>query len=223
MKIALRAISALASFVLLHVLYKLVEDAVAGWVNDRVADALGLTAPTVAQVVDIGSFALPLLGVGAMMWLYHRSYAGSRKPQAPAEPAGPRYIGLVDLRNEARGQGWTFGGQSLHIADLELALREDALNGRLKVFGRRIHGWESLRFNALTDAEPLAPIPAEHWSEFHIDYANWGSAGANREVHSFKWGGSAPGYCDLHLEREPALRWLRDEAPRYRGHYKPRG
>src|SRR5712691_2614033 len=47
---------------------KLGENAVIGWMDDRIGEKLHISAPSAEQVVEVG---LPLLGAVAVMLLYH--------------------------------------------------------------------------------------------------------------------------------------------------------
>lgn len=53
--------------------FKLGENAVLGWIDDRIAEAFGITAPTLSALVDfVWDWGLPLFAVVAILWGYHQ-------------------------------------------------------------------------------------------------------------------------------------------------------
>jgi hypothetical protein len=53
--------------------FKLGENAVLGWIDDRIGEALGISAPTLATLADfVWDWGLPLVAVAAILWVYHQ-------------------------------------------------------------------------------------------------------------------------------------------------------
>jgi hypothetical protein len=83
------AIVTLLGMVVLHwlifkkVSFKMAETAVLEYLDDRVAEALGISAPSLGQIVDFGwQWLAPLLIAIALMWSYHLFYSGNwKKPE----------------------------------------------------------------------------------------------------------------------------------------------
>ena len=60
-------------FLALHFILKLLEDAAMGWINQKIAELLGLQTPSVADVTGIiWSWGIPILLVVGAAWFYHR-------------------------------------------------------------------------------------------------------------------------------------------------------
>ncbi len=210
-----------------HLSLKLVEDAVISWINGQIADQLGLTAPTVAVVVETASYAVPIIAAAAILAAYHywisrSQVALSASAYTDTERAGgnkSRLMTIVELRNEAKSAGWNFIDPSIQILDLADALREAGSLGDLVIFGRK-----DQMFGDLQRRQPLVEIPATHWSENWINavfLTDESGRDDNYDVRSYSV--DTKGFCDLHVERQQALKWLRLEASLHIGRNRPRG
>lgn len=160
---------------------------------------------------------LGLLGVFAIErwgwpWV-NRGAHGKLKQHTAAVPAR---IPLLELREQARRQGWDIESEvSLEVMDLMDGLRQLGLDGVL-FWGRQVR-IDDVRF---AHSEPLSPIPAEHWRDFQIDVQFIALPRDNLQVHTYSMQnhlarqGVIGGYADIHVEKERALAWLVSEEAR---------
>ena len=124
-------------------------------------------------------------------------------------------MSLIDLLEEAKGLGWDFSGDSLHLVDLQDAIRQGGRDGALKLWGK-LQKWTDER---LMRKEVLDPIAQDHWAEFRISLFP-GLDGDNFNVKSWSPKEKAQGYCDLHVERADVDVWLRRDAVAFKGRTK---
>jgi hypothetical protein len=130
-------------------------------------------------------------------------------------------IPCTELLGIATGAGWDFSSHaSLHLLDLQDAMRQGGSDDRLTIWGRR-KKWTS---DELMRNELLEKIEPEHWKEFFIHlYA----ATQNDNFNTYSWTPDQNdfgrrGYIDLHVDRSQAITWLLRDASSFRGATKPR-
>jgi hypothetical protein len=136
-------------------------------------------------------------------------------------------IPCTELVKIAAERGWDFVSRhSLHLIDLQDAIRQGGVDGVLNVWGKE----NKFRPPAdqLMRQAPLVVIPAWHWANYrvHIIAAQYG--GDNSDTYSFleKDEGEKKvgdrGYSDLHVDRTQASSWLQRDAAQFKGRNKPR-
>lgn len=123
----------------------------------------------------------------------------------------PDYTPAKALVESARKLGWNLdGAESLDILDLGNIIQQSGLDGTLAIWGREGPG----QFEATYG--PLIKIPQEHWREFEV-YSLALLGENNAHVISKNIQRQQRGYFDLHVDREPAMWWLRNIAGKERG------
>jgi hypothetical protein len=73
--------------------------------------------------------------------------------------------------------------------------------------------------------EPLNEIEPSHWKDYQIDASTLYVAAENSEVCTYNQSSSdwkAGGFVDLHLNRRAGAKWLRREAPQFKGRHAAR-
>lgn len=175
-----------------------------------------------------GAVALPLIFF--FLWivtnfrfqapLVRRISAPSGSTRATPSAAGPFRIPLLEFCDLAVRAGWKFHGEhNLDAADLLEGLRQAAVDKRVRIWGRTLKN----EFGALNRSEPLVEIPPDHWRNFHIEWVsvigqkdNFETKSDNRHDHKTpSWRRGR--FLDLHVEREPAVQWLKADAPAFKG------
>lgn len=184
-----------------------------GWGAEVLAGGLAFFWPWVGVVLAIGG-ALVILD-GIFPSIRARLFVGW-----PWSREGPE-VPLYDFIRIARdAHGWDITGKdNSQILELLDGIRSAGRMGRFRVSGRKNHGHPSSGRR-----EPHAPIPAEHWQSFQIDFSSVDNARENFDITTYShtqddsW--TRGSYRDLRLERGPAIRWLRNEATSFRGTIK---
>lgn len=122
---------------------------------------------------------------------------------------------LLELRDKAAQRGWDFeGAQSLHILDFTDALRQGAVDGILKIWGRT----DQRLSEPLMKNEPLREIPQAYWNSHDVDAASLAQNEGNFIVRSHNIRDTRDDrFVDLHVARKEALRWLRKDAVPFKG------
>lgn len=129
-------------------------------------------------------------------------------------------IPCTALLSTAAGAGWDFTSpESLHLLDMQDAMRQAGADGTLKIWGKR-NKWTS---DELMRKELLEIIPADHWKE-HFVHLFATKDDDNFNVYSWSpttnpFGKRA--YVDLYVERPQAMAWLRRDAASFKGRTKP--
>jgi hypothetical protein len=127
-------------------------------------------------------------------------------------------IPLTELLKMATDLGWNFvSNDSLHLLDLQEAVRQGGADGTLTIWGK-LNKWSS---EELMRKEVLEKIPPEHWREFFVSLFP-ALDGNNFEVKSWSPQKKSRGYIDLHIGCAEAAVWLKKDAVVYRGKTKPR-
>jgi hypothetical protein len=128
-------------------------------------------------------------------------------------------IPCTEMLRIATSAGWDFNSHnSLHLMDLQDAMRQGGLDGIISVWGRQNQYPQSEK---LMKQEPLDKIPVDHWREFrahlypmvsgnNFDTKTWRAKKTETEV----------GYIDLHVDRGQASAWLKGDALSFRGKTK---
>jgi hypothetical protein len=133
-----------------------------------------------------------------------------------AKPSLDR-IPVTDLFGIATRLGWDFKDRhSLHLIDLQDAMRQGGLDGHLSVWGR-LNRWPNSE--QLMRKEVIEKIPPDHWREFRVHL--FGCLD-NDNFNTYSWhvrpsASAERGYVDLHVERAQATEWLMRDAISYRG------
>ena len=128
---------------------------------------------------------------------------------------------LLDFLKHAEKDGWDISGRdNLHIMDLLDGLRQQSLDGVIRVWGRPRRS----EVPYLVRDEPLNEIEKSHWKDFEIPVlSNIGEA-ENFASHSYNPRNindrNSGSFVDIHLERYAALRWLKKSASAWRGRKK---
>jgi hypothetical protein len=122
-------------------------------------------------------------------------------------------ISIVELLKMATDRGWNFTGDgSLHLIDLQDAIRQGASDDHLTVWGR-LKRWNS---EELLKNEILEKIPQEHWQTFYVHLF---SALQDDNFNTKSWtpSNTPANYLDLHVTRREASVWLDRDAVVFRG------
>jgi hypothetical protein len=130
-------------------------------------------------------------------------------------------IPCTELLSIATAAGWDFdSNNSLHLLDLQDALRQGGADDTLRIWGKS-KKWTS---DELMRKELLEKIEPIHWKEFFVHlYA----ATQNDNFNTYSWTPDEKdfgrrGYVDLHVDRSQAMSWVREDASSFRGRTKPR-
>lgn len=147
-----------------------------------------------------------------------------RRPGNAAEGRGlhphdaPKRIPLMEFRETARASGWDIGGlHGLEGIDLLIGLRQAALDGQVQLFGRQAK-WKGN--DLLRQVQPIIAIPAEYWTDHHIDWGGFNQHGDDNFAALSTAPGTAPDandYVDLHVDLAAAIKWLDSDGLKYKG------
>lgn len=141
---------------------------------------------------------------------------GKWQPVYP--PTIVRRMPLTDLLKMAAKLDWNFtSDDSLHLLDMQDAIRQGGLDGTLKLWGK-LQKWSD---EGLMRHEVLERIPRNHWSEFRVTLFG-ALEGDNFNVKSWSPKEKAQGYLDLHVERDGVSEWLKRDAIMFKGRTKSR-
>jgi hypothetical protein len=122
-------------------------------------------------------------------------------------------ISMTELMKIAKGRGWDFTSHdSLHLLDLQKAIRQRASDNHLTVWGR-LNRWSN---EGLLRNEILEKIPPEHWSAFYVHLFP-ALDGDNFHTKSWTPSEKPQNYLDLHVNRPEAATWLDRDAAAFRG------
>ncbi len=139
------------------------------------------------------------------------SKAAIEKAWPPRPVASSWMISVVEFLAAAEKHGWSFGPKSVDVNKLQVGLREAAVNGRVKVYGRKYTSTPSITRN-----EPRVPIPAEIWkTNWMILLAVLPPMNGENFDTAAQEPMSKPSYVDLHFGTE-VLEWLKNDAAQYR-------
>jgi hypothetical protein len=135
----------------------------------------------------------------------------------PLSPSIDR-MPFTELLSVAADLGWNFSDNSLHLLDLQDAVRQGGADGSLNMWGRLA------KYNSdeLMRTEPLERIPRDHWREHH---AHLFAARKADNLNVYSWSPAtkpfgARGYVDLHVDRSQATPWLQRDAAQLKGKTK---
>jgi hypothetical protein len=128
-------------------------------------------------------------------------------------------VPCTELFKMAEAEGWDFSHDSLHLLDMQKAMRQGGVDQTLTIWGR-MNKWTS---EELMRNESLLKIPADHW---HDHFVTLFDVRAGDNFNTFSWlpkgQQSSKGYLDLHVERSQAAEWLRRDAVSFKGKTRPR-
>jgi len=138
----------------------------------------------------------------------------------PVSTSAPSRINLKDFLSRAHVVGWDISGKTnAEIMDLLQGVRQAALDGTIRMWGRRNRN----RAEMLARREPLIEIDRNHWADYEIDtfsvmasQDNFGTASYNKRARSPRDGG----FLDLHLDALAAEIWLNGSAAAYKGTFR---
>jgi hypothetical protein len=126
-------------------------------------------------------------------------------------------IPITELMKIATSRGWDFSSHdTLHLLDLQKAIRQGASDSRLTVWGR-LNKWSS---EQLLKDEILEKIPAEHWRNFYV-FLFPALNGDNFHTKSWTPSQTPQNYLDLHVDLREAASWLDRDAAAFRGKTTP--
>jgi hypothetical protein len=133
---------------------------------------------------------------------------------------GPRAVrvSVTDLLTMASRLGWDFvSHESLQLLDMQEAIRQGGLDGKITVVGRN-NRWTS---ESLVRNEPLDKIKPDHWRDHFVHLF---AARENDNFNTYSWMATPQGavkpYVDLHVERAGLMTWLKNDAASFRGKKK---
>jgi hypothetical protein len=126
-------------------------------------------------------------------------------------------IPVKELLRIAADLGWSFSSDSLHLIDMQDAIRQGGRDGTLTVWGR-VQKWTDER---LARNELLEKIPTTHWSEFFVSLY-MGLNDDNFHTKSWHPDQKKKGFVDLHVQRSEATVWLKRDAAPFKGRTSPR-
>jgi hypothetical protein len=184
--------------------------------------------PQHAWIADIIFWGACALAIACLIWWFFANFkltkpwqprSREKKSESNLYRALAR-MPLLELRDLAVGQGWQFRGpHTLDGPDLLEGLRQTALDGRISVWGRPSRN----EFTDLNKTEPLVAIPPDHWRDFNIDWHSVIVGETNFDTRTENPRDSSTPihrrgcFIDLHVDREIAVAWLKEEAPAYKG------
>lgn len=77
-------------------IYKLAEDAMLGWINDQIASAFGIAAPTADAVFSFfWTWCLPFAAAAGVLWAYHKTQGHPAKGQKQNAASDKTADGLI--------------------------------------------------------------------------------------------------------------------------------
>lgn len=127
------------------------------------------------------------------------------------EKGGTVMIPAVQLLKEAGRCGWNVSAKGIDVIRLQVGLREAALHGDVKIYGR-----QNLYTQSLTRHEPRSLIPSSFWSSGWLQIIaalpDGGSENFNTQAYVPV---EKATYVDIHFGPE-ALGWLTNGAEQYR-------
>lgn len=170
------------------------------WLNDPVID----------ETVFWAGIIMSVIGIFGVVMAVFRPFSGL---QTDTVEAVPKRMPITDFLNDARKRGWDIdGNESLHILDLSKALRQAALDGALRFWGKLVDS----SFESIVRHKPLDEIPREHWRKFELNAMAWRAAGDNIDAHTYNpgqtnWG--ANGFADIYVDEKSGKRWLKENSP----------
>ena len=131
-------------------------------------------------------------------------------------------IPVLDFVKLARDSfGWNFGGESMDPLDLEIGMRQAAVDGSIPYWGRKAPDGTP---DSILDHFPLVGIPPEHFAEYrlvalavNLTTGARGGPFENRRTKTYRLGNDSQPYVDLHMGRREAMQWLEHGAAEYRG------
>jgi hypothetical protein len=161
--------------------YKLVENAMLSWGDDRIAAWLGITsAPTISTII---SWAIPVLLAACTLWIYHLA----QKRWFAAGLKAPTWTPLIAVRQWAIQAGWDFKPNTAagHNAGLDFVqrLRQAAFDSKVAFRGRL---YEKDLPEHSKEQEILIDIPAKHFEDFQIDPLRFVDATKNYDLFTGK-------------------------------------
>ena len=130
----------------------------------------------------------------------------------------PERIPVIEFLKIATDLDCNFvSNDSLHLLDMQDAMRQGGLDGTLTTWGK-LRKWSD---EQLMRREVLDKIPPEQWREFWV---NLFAMRDNDNFHIRSWSPNekSQGYMDLHVDRAEATAWLKRDAARYKGKTRPR-
>jgi hypothetical protein len=126
-------------------------------------------------------------------------------------------IPATKLMKMATERGWDFTSHdSLHLLDLQKAIRQGASDNHLIVWGR-LKRWSN---EELLKNEILEKIPPEHWRAFYVHLFP-ALDGDNFHTKSWTPSQTPQNYLDLHVNHREAAIWLDRDAVAFRGTTTP--
>jgi hypothetical protein len=126
-------------------------------------------------------------------------------------------ITCVEFLKTATNKGWNFTDQhSLHLIDLQDAMRQGGVDGSLTIWGR-LNRWPNAEM--IMRSEVIEKIPADHWKEFRVHLF---ATLDNDNFHTYSWHikpstTAEKKYVDLHVGREESTKWLQQHAAAFKG------
>ena len=191
---------------------------------EAVGLGMQIAFPTIPQSIGI---AIMVAGIVPLAWLglkrinagnITRNISDRLKDALPAIHFGSRIdrMPIIELRDLASEKyRWDF--QSLHFMDFIHGLAQAGTDGALKFWGRL----DRNIFEDLMHDERLREIPKDHWLDFQFLGTEFWQAEKNIEMQSRAHNKSDDeGFVDIHVERGPAIRWLKRDADSYKGRTK---
>jgi hypothetical protein len=114
----------------------------------------------------------------------------------------------------AENDGWDFSDSSLHLLDLQEAMRQGGLDNTLTIWAKE----RKFGSDQLMQGEPLHKIDADHWKNHYV-HLFAAREGDNFNTYSWLQTGDIGrrGYIDLHVLRSQAARWLSRDALFFKG------
>lgn len=164
---------------------------------------------------DIGLYLgllLGIVGVLSVLW-----YVVAPLFPRLASNNGGSLMPLLELRSIAGKSGWDLPDPSLHLLDLEHALNEAGVRGLVDFYARPV---KDHMFDDFIKGEARQLIPREAWQNLEVS-GRWIDLHCddNFEITLIqkepRYGEKV--YVDVHADRAQAKKWLRRDAPEYKG------
>ena len=162
----------IAAYLGLRPLFKLVEDAVSGWVNAQIGKVFGWQTPTIEQVSGaIWTWVAPLIFVIVCAWLYHKVHTlkEPKTTQAKLEPESEPQTNMGDQPNMSILAAVEHIRKCAFMEDHTNVWTQltDALSlAQINIWGRKYSA-----VSVEQNTHPLVLIPRDHWGDFEFDFA----------------------------------------------------
>jgi hypothetical protein len=197
--------------------------ATGGNVKEQVWQVVAYSGIGPLAVFLIASVVFYILA-GGRLYAEQRAEIARLQPAANPADEDPRmnFAELVEFAERECGWNIRNGGEGLEVLDLRDWVVDVSGIGRVKFYGRL-----NPRNLSFIGNITLTEIPISHWVDHELDvfdalyrFYNQNSAATNLQARSRPRpnpSGQYQVYCDIHLDRQQAKRFLKIDGERFRG------